>query len=47
MRAALSMLGDQLTFPSALDAPYGLLVLVAWGAGPALLAHRFFARRDV
>lgn len=45
--AQLSMLGDQLTFPSALDAPYGLLVLVAWGAGLALLAHRFFARRDV
>ncbi|MFD3326969.1 ABC transporter permease [Streptomyces sp. NPDC058701] len=45
--AQLSVLGDELTLPSALDAPYGLLLLVAWGAGTALLAHRFFARRDV
>ncbi|MFJ3962358.1 ABC transporter permease [Streptomyces sp. NPDC090036] len=45
--AQLSVLGDRLTFPSALDAPYGLLVLVAWGAALALLGHRLFARRDV
>ncbi|MGW1637792.1 ABC transporter permease [Streptomyces lavendulae] len=45
--AQLAVLGDRLTLPSALDAPYGLLLLVAWGAALALLAHRTFTRRDV
>ncbi|MCX5195992.1 ABC transporter permease [Streptomyces sp. NBC_00249] len=45
--AQLSVLGDRLTFPDGLDAPYGVLLLVAWGAAAALLAQRLFARRDV
>ncbi|MEU8776212.1 ABC transporter permease [Streptomyces sp. NPDC048606] len=45
--AQLAALGDKLTFPNALDAPYGALVLVAWGAAAALLARGLFTRRDV
>ncbi|MEU6313477.1 ABC transporter permease [Streptomyces sp. NPDC047014] len=45
--AQLAVLGDRLTLPTALDAPYGLLLLVAWCAALALLAQRLFARRDV
>ncbi|MEV7510459.1 ABC transporter permease [Streptomyces sp. NPDC089922] len=45
--AQLAVLGDRLTLPSALDAPYGLLVLVAWCAALALLAQRMFTARDV
>ncbi|MFF0745211.1 ABC transporter permease [Streptomyces sp. NPDC004111] len=45
--AQQSVLGDRLTFPDALSAPHGLLLLVAWGAATALLARRLFVRRDV
>ncbi|MFE1286398.1 hypothetical protein [Streptomyces sp. NPDC058751] len=45
--AQRSVLGDRLTFPSGLETPYGLLILVARGAGPTLPAQWRFARRDV
>ncbi|MFE0579117.1 hypothetical protein ACFW2Z_19040 [Streptomyces sp. NPDC058866] len=45
--AQLAVLGDRLTLPSALDAPYGLLVLVAWCAALALPAQRMFTSHDV
>ncbi|MEU8887068.1 ABC transporter permease [Streptomyces sp. NPDC048442] len=45
--AQLSVLGDHLTFPDALSAPYGLLLLIGWGAALAVLAQRLFVRRDI
>ncbi|MFG2618951.1 ABC transporter permease [Streptomyces sp. NPDC048507] len=45
--AQLAVLGDASSFPDGLAAPYALLVLLAWGAGMALLAQRLFVRRDV
>jgi hypothetical protein len=41
-----AVLGDP-TFPDRLAAPYGVLLLLAWGAAAALAAQQAFTRRDL
>jgi hypothetical protein len=41
-----AVMGDP-TFPQRLAAPYGVLLLLAWGAAAALAAQQAFARRDL
>ncbi|WP_445402598.1 ABC transporter permease [Streptomyces sp. LE64] len=42
-----ALLGDRLTFPDALPAPAGALVLAVWCAVLALVGRQLFLRRDV